>query len=128
MAVVVDASVLIAILDRNDAKHAAAIAAVDRVRADGLHLPASAYAETLVRPFRRGAAAVSEVDETIDDLLIDVIAITREIARRAAGLRARHQSMALPDALVLATGEELGVRVLTADTAWRRFGVRAEVI
>lgn len=128
MAVVVDASILIAILDRNDAKHAVAVAAIDRLRADGLRLPASAYAETLVRPFRRGAGAVAEVDETIDDLSIDVVAITRDIARRAAGIRARHPSMTLPDALVLATGEELGARVVTADAAWRRFGVRAEVI
>lgn len=128
MAVVVDASVLIAILDRNDAKHAAAIAAVDRVRSKGLRIPATAYAEALVRPFRRGAAAIAEVDETIDDLAIEVVAISRSIAHRAAGIRARHPSTALPDALVVATGEEFGERVLTADASWRRFGARAEVI
>lgn len=128
MAVIVDASVLIALLDRNDAKHAAAVAAIDRVRSSGLRIPATAYAEVLVRPFRRGAAAIAEVDETIDDLAIEVVAISRSIAHRAAGIRARHPSTGLPDALVVATGEELGERVLTADGSWRRFGTRAEVI
>lgn len=128
MAVVVDASVLIALLDRNDAKHSVAVATIGRIRAEGLRLPASAYAETLVRPYRRGGGAVAEVDQAIDDLSIDVVAITRDIARRAAKIRSRHPSMTLPDALVLATGEELGARVVTADAAWRRFGVRAEVI
>jgi predicted nucleic acid-binding protein len=44
--VVFDASVFIALLDRGDAHHAAAVSAVAQVRSDALVLPASAYATT----------------------------------------------------------------------------------
>ena len=62
---ILDAGVIIAIFDSSDAHHAAAREALTRARSRGedLALPASAYAEVLVGPFRQGASAVAKVDE-----------------------------------------------------------------
>jgi predicted nucleic acid-binding protein len=129
---VLDAGVLIAVLDAADAHHAAARAALSAVldRGDALAVPASAYAETLVAPARRGAGAVRAVDTFLADLPADVEPITRQLAKRAAALRARHgQRLRLPDAFVLATALHLGAdQVLTTDAGWPRAGIRVELI
>jgi PIN domain nuclease of toxin-antitoxin system len=63
------------------------------------------------------------------DLTIRIAPLTSEVADRAALMRARHASLRLPDALVLATGDMLGAdTVLTADRAWPRVSRRAQVI
>lgn len=127
--IVVDASVVIAFLDGDDPHHTRALAALNANRGDVLVLPASAYSEILVRPFQRATTAAGLVDEALNDLGIRVEAVTRDIARRAAALRASHPRLRLPDALVLATGEVLDARhVLTADGLWPRVSRRARVI
>ena len=119
--IVLDASVLIALLDPHDALHTAARAALARHAADDLKLPASAYAESLVGPARRGRLAAAK--RAIDALLLDIVPITGEVAEEAAGLRARHPSLRLPDALVVAPGSVLGAAVvLTGDARWRQLG------
>jgi len=91
-------------------------------------LPASAYAEVLVGPSQRGAAAMTTVDEFLASAAIRIEPLTREIARHAATLRARHRALRLPDALVIATGETLEALVLTADRAWLGVSRRARLI
>lgn len=119
--IVLDASVLIALLDLDDALHGAARAALVRHAGDDLNLPASAYAESLVGPARRGQLAAAK--RAIAALLLDIVPITGQVAEEAAKLRARHPSLRLPDALVLATGSVLGAAVvLTGDTRWRGLG------
>jgi predicted nucleic acid-binding protein len=119
--IVLDASVLIALLDPNDALHTAARAALVRHAGDDLKLPASAYAESLVGPARQGRLA--EAKQAIDALLLDIVPITGQVAEQAAELRARHPSLRLPDALVVATGSVLGAAVvLTGDARWRQLG------
>ena len=58
-------------------------------------------------------------------------ALDREVARRAATLRARHPSLRLPDALVIATAVELDAdHLLTTDQRWktlRRLGLRGRL-
>lgn len=126
---VVDASLLIALLDANDAHHERATATLADPRLEGIIVPASAYAETLVGPSRRGPAAVRAVDELLSDLAAEVAPISREIARRAAQLRAAHPSLRLPDALVLATGDVLeATTIVTTDRRWSRYGRRVRVI
>ncbi len=126
---VLDAGVVIAILDADDAHHGAASAALvaARDRGDGFALPASAYAEILVRPAARGAAIVARVDAALDTLPVVVAAADRAVARRAATLRARHAGLRLPDALVIATAIELDAdHLLTTDRRWkgmRRLGL-----
>ena len=123
---VLDASVFIAFLDPGDAHHGPTRAAFER--GDRLVLPASAYAEVMVHPYERGAAAVRHVESVIEELPILVESLGAEIARRAAELRAKKR-LRLPDALVLATGDELDAdTVLTADHRWRKLSKRVEVV
>lgn len=129
---VLDAGVIIGVLDGSDAHHAGARAALSDAlaRGDAIAVPASAYAETLVAPARQGSPAMDAVDELLADLPAEVEPITRQIARRAAELRARHgRRIRLPDALVLATALHLKAeRVLTTDAGWPRTPVSVELI
>jgi predicted nucleic acid-binding protein len=118
--IVLDASVLIAHLDPGDPVHENATAALLQHANDDLRLPASAYAESLVDPARKGR--LDEAREKIAALGFPVVPLDESMAARAAGLRARGRQLRLPDALVLACGEELGAdAVLTADRHLRRF-------
>src|SRR2546423_1884889 len=129
LVVVLDASVIIAFLDPADVHHAAAVAAFRAHAGDQLVIPASVYAEILVRPYRYGPSAVATVEQFTAALAIHVEPVSREIARRAAQLRSQHTSLRLPDALVLATADELNAAaVLTADVAWTKISPRAQVI
>ena len=119
--VVLDASVLIAYLDPDDAHHRRAWDAVVERLDDALILPMSAYAEVLVGPVRRGAKALRHVEGMIDEAALRLEPIGRTIAREAARLRAQHGWLPLPHALVLATGTSLAAdEILTADRAWAR--------
>jgi predicted nucleic acid-binding protein len=129
---VLDAGVVIAILDASDVHHAAAAAAVTtaRERGDTLVLPSSAYAECLVSPCRRGPEAVAVVDSFVDALPARVEPASRAIASTAAELRARHAgALRLPDALVVATALVVGAdRVITTDAGWPALSVPVEVL
>jgi predicted nucleic acid-binding protein len=127
---VLDAGVLIAILNSDDAHHERAREALSaaRDRGDRLIVPASAYAEILVAPLRQSAASGDSVDDFLEALPASVEPATREIARRAAELRARHGAR-LPDALVAATAVVLEARrVVTTDARWPDLGMNVEVI
>jgi len=127
---VLDAGVLIGVLDASDAHHHAAKRAVSASveRGDSIIVPASAYAECLVGPSRSGREAVRAVDVFLADLAAEVEPATRQVSARAAQLRARHgKRLRLPDALVLATAIHLGAdRVLTTDSGWPSAGVTVE--
>lgn len=129
---VLDAGVVIALLDAADAHHTAAVASVRvaRDRGDLLVLPASAYAECLVSPHRRGPDAVAVVDRFLDALPARVEPADRSIAAAAAALRATHgTALRLPDGLVIATALVLGAdRILTTDTGWPAVAVPVEVL
>jgi len=129
---VLDAGVVIAILDASDAHHTAAAAAVTsaRERGDSLVLPSSAYAECLVSPYRRGPEAVAVVDAFVDALPARVEPVSRAIASAAAELRARHAgALRLPDALVIATALVLRAdRLLTTDAGWPELPVPVEAL
>jgi predicted nucleic acid-binding protein len=126
---VLDASVVIAFRDPADALHTRAIGALRAHASDQLALPASVYAEILVGPLRHGELAVKSLDEFVHDFGMQIAPLTAEIARRAATLRARHASLRLPDAFVLATGEALGADVvLTGDSTWKRLSSLIRVI
>jgi predicted nucleic acid-binding protein len=126
--VVLDASVVIALLDAHDPHHAAAVTAVGQARRETLVLPASAFAEVLVDPWRRGQDAVAVVRRFVADLGIRIDPLTADVAERAAKLRADHATLRLPDALVLATADALAAIALTCDRAWPRPSRRARVV
>ncbi len=65
----------------------------------------------------------------IDALLLEMVPITGPVAEEAAGLRARHPSLRIADALVVATGSFLGAAVvLTGDARWRGLGQSISVL
>ena len=129
---VLDASIVIAVLDSEDVHHAAARAGLaSRLDAlDTFVLPVSAYAEALVGAFRSGDTAVATVESFIDALPARIEPTTPAIGRHAARLRAQHGSrMPLPDAVVVATAMEIRAeRVLTTDRRWPEVGVRVDVL
>jgi len=127
--VVLDASVVIAFLDAADRHHRGAVAALTDLRAEELVLPASAYAEMLVGPARRGREAMTAAREFVTDLALRIEPIGADTAERAAGLRALHRGLKLPDALVIATADVLHASsLLTADRSWARVSRRARPI
>ncbi len=128
---VLDAGVVIALLDAHDAHHAAAAMALRTAaeRGEDIILPASAYAEVLVAPYRRGKDSAGRVDAFVDALPMGVEPISRPIASRAAELRASHRSLRLPDALVIASALVLEAhRLITTDRGWPKLDVRVEVL
>ena len=119
---VLDAGVLIGFFDAGDAHHVAARKELEasRDRHDRVAIPASALAEALVGPSRRGDDAIRRVDAFLERLPIEVVPLDRPIAVAAAALRARHGGrLKLPDALVVATANVLAADVLvTTGRGW----------
>ncbi len=116
---ILDASVLIGLLDSEDAHHTLAVD--DGERADQerrqLFAPASAYAEALVA-FAR-ADRTREAREAVAAMGITIAPLTAALAERAAAVRARHKQLRLPDALVLACAQELAGDLLSYDDRLR---------
>jgi predicted nucleic acid-binding protein len=130
---VVDAGVLIGFLDADDAHHAGAHSALSdaHARNDRIAIPASALAEILVGPSRKGASVVAAACDVIARVPIAVEPLDAEIAIAAAGIRARHRSVKLPDALVIATADHLDAdHLVTTDRDWpspSKLKVRASI-
>jgi predicted nucleic acid-binding protein len=114
-ALILDAGVLIGLLDTADAHHARSIEDAEAADEAGRQLlvPAGAYSEALVA-FAR-ARRLGDAREAIAAMGITVAPLTADIAERAADLRARHRRLRLPDAIVLATVRELGGELLSYD-------------
>jgi predicted nucleic acid-binding protein len=117
VAVVLDSGVVVGFLDRQDALHDAADAAV-RELVHGQRLLASVvtYAEVLTGA-RLGHHDEGDVAGFFTGLLSAVLPVDMAIADRAAELRSRSKSLRMPDALILATAEtDPGVDlIVTAD-------------
>jgi predicted nucleic acid-binding protein len=116
-----DAGVVIGLLDADDAHHTTATAALARAQdaGDRLAMAASAFAECLVGPARRGVRAMDIVEGLFQRLPIAIVALDHDIARAAAMLRARHKTLRLPDALVVATAAQRAADALiTSDRNW----------
>jgi predicted nucleic acid-binding protein len=123
---VVDSSVIVAFLDPDDALHAPAVAALSR--GGEFVVPATVFAEVLVRPYLVSAEEAARIEGLFDDLPLLVRPVDRRIATSAASVRAT-TNVPLGDAVVLATGEVLGAdAVLTGDRRWRTIDRRVELI
>jgi predicted nucleic acid-binding protein len=119
-ALILDASVLIGLLDRADAHHTRAVDAVEEADAAGRSLitPASAYSEALVAFARVGR--LTEARDAIAGMGIAVAPLTASVAEGAAELRARHQRLRLPDAIVLACVHQFRGELLAYDDSLNR--------
>jgi predicted nucleic acid-binding protein len=115
---VLDTSVVIGALNRDDALHQAASQAI-RVERDrhALAISALSHAEILVGPLRVGGRAVEVVERFAAQ--VRIVELSPAIARLAAELRAT-RGLKLPDAVIVATGLRLEADVImTADARWK---------
>lgn len=129
-AVVLDSSVLIGFIHADDAHHEVAAQALADARLGGdiLVLPATVLAETLVREYRAGDAAGDELGNQLLALFGPERVVDRPVARTAARLQARHSSLRLADALVIATGMVDDAVVMTCDRRLGSVGTRVRVL
>ncbi len=127
--IVCDTSVLVALLDADDALHEPAAKALAEAWEAGeeLLVPSLAYGEALVRPLEQGGEALARADAFFATQTI--VAIDRAEAREAARLRGLHRPwLRMPDALVLATGLLREATILTGDTRWAQVSALTTVI
>jgi predicted nucleic acid-binding protein len=118
---VIDAGVLIGFLDERDFHHDGSTRKLESARRRGdIAIPASALAESMVAPARKGEPSLEAVREFVDRLPLLVANLDAEVAIIAAQVRARHgQRLKLPDALVVATAINMEADFLvTTDRGW----------
>ena len=116
-----DAGIIIGFLDADDAHHVAAHATLTQALndSDQIAMAASALAECLVGPARKGETSIQTVRDAINRLPVAIVDLNTEIAIEAARLRSRHRSLRLPDALVIATAAISDAdRLVTTDGRW----------
>jgi len=125
---VLDASVLIALLDEKDVGRPVARAAVDEAKRDhDLLIPATAFSESIVTPYRRSQRD-GETAEAALAALGQPVDVSRDIASRAAQLRATRQ-IKQPYALILATAMQVSAeQILTLDRRWRVVDARVRLL
>lgn len=118
---ILDASVLVGLLDHADAHHQRAVDDVETAdeASTALIVPASAYSEALVA-FAR-VDRIGDAREAIAAMGIRVAPLDARTAERAAEIRAHHGSLRLPDAIVLATAKELRGDLLSYDERLARY-------
>ncbi len=105
MAVVLDSDVLVGFIDRSDALHEAADAALREIAAtQPLFVSVLTYAEVLAGA-RIGHHSPAQVGGFFEDVVSQVIPVDVEIADRAASLRAGARALKMPDALIVASAE-----------------------
>lgn len=117
---ILDASVLVGLLDTQDSHHDRAVDEVEQAdrNRQPLLTAASAYSEALIA-FAR-ARRLTDAREAIAGMGITIVPLTARIAELAAELRARHDSLRLPDALVLATAQQHNGSLVTHDECLAR--------
>jgi predicted nucleic acid-binding protein len=113
-----DTSIVIGALNRDDALHEVAGQAVRTERdRHALAISALTFAEILVGPLRAGGRAVEVVERFAAQ--VRIVDLSPAIARLAAELRAT-RGLKLPDAVIVATGLRLEADVIvTADARWK---------
>ena len=112
--IVVDASVLIAHFDANDAHHARAEALLEGVGAAPLSASRITLAEVLVGPTRAGK--LESAMAALAQLGIDDVGLGADAAVRLAGLRASAR-LKMPDCCVLLAAEQVNGQVATFDAS-----------
>lgn len=105
MAVVLDSDAVVGFLDRDDALHEAADAAVrDLAHEQRLLVSVITYAEVLTGA-KLGHHDEDHVRGFFSQLVSGVLPVDATVADTAADLRARSKSLRMPDALIVATAE-----------------------
>jgi predicted nucleic acid-binding protein len=111
--IVLDACVLIAHLDGNDAHHDRATRLLAGLAGHPKIMNVLTRAEVLVAAARSGRRRA--VEDILDHLRIDTDELPSDVAGQLAELRA-HTALRMPDCCVLLTAERTGADVATFDT------------
>lgn len=105
MAVVLDSDAVVGFLDRDDALHEAADAAIrDLLHEQRLLVSVITYAEVLTGA-KLGHHDERHVRSFFSQLISAVLPVDAAVADAAALLRSRSKSLRMPDALIVATAE-----------------------
>ena len=129
--VVVDTSIVVALLDSLDAHHVSAREALVALTPSDpdFRLSAVVLAEALVGAARISAAEFTHTNGLIREAFGPVYEVDGQVAATSARLRATHPWLRLPDALILATAEiERADVVLTADKRWAKVSATVRVV
>lgn len=114
--IVLDASVLIAYLDSEDAQHARAERLLAQEIDDDFAANTLTLAEVLVMPARQ--QRLDAARGALQDLDVNELAFPADSAFRLAHLRA-HTSLKMPDCCVLLAAEDIQARVASFDDRLR---------
>jgi predicted nucleic acid-binding protein len=115
--IVLDAWVLIAHLDDNDAHHERAHRLLTEVAGQPKQMNVLTMAEVLVAPARAGRRRAAQ--EILDRFQIEVVALPAEVAGNLAELRAT-SGLKMPDCCTLLTAERSSAGLATFDDRLRR--------
>jgi predicted nucleic acid-binding protein len=118
--ILLDTSVMLAYLNAGETVSPAATVVIDEFVRSGRNratISALSVAETLVRPFAAGAAAVALVEGFLLHFPnLAILGVDYETAREAGRLRAVG-GLKTPDALVIATALSAGITIVVANDA-----------
>jgi predicted nucleic acid-binding protein len=105
VAVVLDSDAVVGFLDRSDALHEAADAAIRKLAAkQPILVSVVTYAEVITGA-RLGHHDEERVSGFFAEVVSHIVPVSVEIADRAAELRARAKALKMPDALIVASAE-----------------------
>jgi len=128
--ILLDTTVIVGFLDRDDALHDAAVAGLKGVGADSsFAASAVSYAEVMTG-VALGHHPAEVVEGFFSDLVGELLAVDRAVAARAGALRGSRRSLRMPDALILASADlhEDVETVMCADGDWPKVaGLRCRV-
>ncbi len=128
--ILLDSTVVVAFLDADDALHASTVARFRQlVGTEPLGASVITYAEVMTGVLL-GHHAEDTIDGFFEAFVRDLLPVDRRVAARAAQLRGKRSSLAMPDALILATADvhaEIDL-LLCADAQWPKVkGLSCEV-
>lgn len=118
--ILLDSTIIVGFLDADDALHTATVARFrDLVGTEPLAASVISYAEVMTGVLL-GHHSPDAVEGFFDAFVRDLLPVDRAVAGRAAELRGDRASLAMPDALILATADlhpDVDA-VLCADAQW----------
>lgn len=109
--VVLDSSVLIALMDRNNERHTMVLSHLTSEQSTYV-ISTISFAEVLVLPHRQGKA--TDAEKSLRNFVHEMIDVSPEVAAQAAAIRAS-KGLKLPDAIISATAELARATLLTFD-------------
>jgi ribonuclease VapC len=123
--IVLDSSAVLAMLQGESGAEIVAAALASDVAA----MSAANYAEVLAVLSVRGGVALAHSRTAIHELDIKILPVTAEVAEKSAEIATGHPrgGLSLGDRLCIATGSVHQCRILTADRAWLKLSLGADI-